>query len=1735
MINIPGYLIKDEIYKSQRTIIYKAIKENNKKKVMIKLLRKEYPSPDEIDKFKYEYDIVNKLNQIEGIIKNHEIIKYKNSLAIIMEDIEGISLDYLIKNKKINIDLFLNIAIKLVDILDKIHKNNIIHKDIKPANIIINENKNNVYIIDFSISTQIPRENQEIINPDHLEGTLAYISPEQTGRMNRSIDYRTDFYSLGITFYEMLTGKVPFESDDPLEMVHAHIAKKPIPPKKINNEIPDVISNIILKLLSKNPEDRYKNLKGLLNDLIKCNNFLIKKNKILNFKIAQKDISDKLEIPEKLYGREKEILLLNDTFKNIVSFNKEIIYVTGSSGIGKSVLINELNKIVIENKGYYIKGKYDKFKKGIPYSGIINAFQDLIAHIITESKKNILNYKKKILSSIGANGQILINVIPELEFIIGKQPELQKLNPIESKNRFNLAFENFLKVFTKEAPFVLFLDDLQWCDDASLQLINVLLNDYEINNFLFIGAYRENEINDNNSFLLFNEQIKKTDIKINILKLKNLKDNDIAELLSDTFHCNIKNIKELSSVIRIKTDGNPFFIKEFIKSLYQNKLIYFKNKWLWDIEKIKNMKVTDNVIDLMSQKIKKLPESSLKYIKLASCIGNEFKIDIITNIYNKNNHEVLTEIKLFIKEGMLIKTQNNLKFLHDRIREAAYSIINENEKKELHYKIGNYFLKLYNLGNKNLIFIITNQLNIAVNLLNEKEKYLLIDFNLKSGKKAKESSAFESASKYFKSAISIMPKNAWEKKYDVIINLYIELSESEYLARNYKSAEKYFNIIINKTKNIIDRIKIEKIIIDYYTIKMDLDNSINKSLKLLKMLGFKLKHPKKINMINVILIIIKLLLNKNIRKKNTKFLYNLDKINNTIKNEIINILVKIGFSSFSVYPNAYVYITFAIVLFSIKYGLNSLSLFALCGSGSVYCVLGNFELGYKIGETSIKLLKKFNNKSIISMNYFVFGSMINHWKKNVNTSIKYVEEGFKHGIENGNLQWAAYNLNFYCLFPILTGENLEVVKERYDNLSNTQKKLKQEDADTHFYPPKQFVYNLIGLSKNKFKMISNFYNEEKEIIRMKTKGYISGLSVHYTFKLILLFILNDKNDLLNITKKAEKFLSSNLGQFQTTYLNLFIGLSYIKFIKNEKHKYFNTVLKIQKKIKKWHESCPENFSQMYYLISAEIERLKKNYFYAMKYYDEAIKSAKENKFINIEAIANELAAYFYKSRGMNKIFKTYMTETCYCYIKWGAKAKIEELEKEYPDIFESLFNIDSQTQDILRKTYATISKISKKSYLSFSGSFGSLDLDTIMKATQTISSEITLEGLLKKLVKILIENAGAQKGIIIINKNGRLLIEAISIVDKKNIEVLQSLPIEDSKDIAQSIINYVERTKESVNLNDAVNEGIFTEDKYIKKNKPKSILCMPILHQKNLLGILYLENNLSTKAFTLGHMEVLQILASQAAISIQNVFLYESSKEKELLKKEMRIASEIQMNMLPEQLPEIKGYDINAICIMAKEAGGDLYDVLKLDENNYLIIIGDVSGKGMPAALYMSSTINMIRTLIERSSAQIEANRLNPENIIKMLNKLLRNVMKKGKFVTLFLGVLNTEKHYFKFTCAGHDPCILFNPKKNVFRKISTNGQACGILPSTLFDKNVEEKKISISKGDYFIFNTDGITEAKNFDNKEYMENYYKNIQKLKKEINTKELLSYIINDVNNFVKNASQYDDMTLLCIKRL
>ena len=1512
MISLPGYQISTQIHQSFNSLVYRGYRESDNLPVILKVLRQEYPTPTQLTRYKQEYQIARNLN-LEGVVKAYCLESYQNTLVIVFEDFGGESLKILAEKKSFSLKGWLQIAIAITEALGKIHRANIIHKDLNPSNIVYNPQTQQLKLIDFGISTQLSQENPLPKNPNLLEGTLAYISPEQTGRMNRALDYRSDFYSLGVTFYELLTGELPFEAKDSLELIYCHLAKQPTPPAQ--QQIPNAILNIVLKLMAKTPEILYQSAYGIKVDLEKCWQQLVTKEVIETFPLGTEDITSQFQIPQKLYGREKEVHCLLTAFERVTGrlgdgetgshkglasasrgdgetrrqSNSELFLISGYSGIGKSALVKEIYRSVTEYRGYFITGKFDQYQKNIPYYGFIQAFKELIEQLLTETEAKLKQWKERLIEALGVNGQVVIDAIPEVELIIGKQPPVLELQPTESQNRFNLVIQNFIRVFTQpQHPLVLFLDDLQWAYLASIKLIQLLTTATDANSLLLIGAYRDNEVDPVHPLMLTLEEIKQEQVPINQINLAPLSLSDINQLLADTLHSLKSHTQPLAKLLQAKTNGNPFFLREFLKSLYADKLLHFKFKdriWQWNITEIEALQITDNVVDLMTVKLKKLSDRTQDILKLSSCIGNQFDLETLAIIAEATPHQVALSLHDAIAQGFIIPLKELYKsveldivcrestkladqveytFIHDRVREAAYFLIDETDKPMVHLRIGNLLLQNTDLEQQSeKIFDLVNQINLGRLLIIEPAaKSHLVYLNFIASKKAKAANAYQSAWEYIQISISLLDSDSWQEQYQLSLEIYQLATEIAYFVGNFQSMRESIKVVEQQARSISDRVNVYETEIAALISQKELLKVIAKGLKILQILGIRL--PQNPNQVSILLGLIKTKLN--LVGKQPQNLIDLPLMTDEAIRSAMSIMTLIIPSAYAVNPQLMALLIFQQVILSLQYGNTDDSPHAYGGYGLLLSgKLGDIKTGYEFGQLALNLLSNFDSQKTKAKVLLTVYGLIHHWQEHCSQALKPLMLGYQIGLTTGEFDTASLCLTICSSTYHLIGTELKLVEQKIIGYIDRVKQLRQQNYIVYLQLDWQLVIKLRGHSDFADRLDENYY-DESIFLAWLTEPDNKSIAFHYYFNQTLLTYLFEQYDRATINVNlAKKYCG--IGIVGVAILNFYDSLIALRLYPNADRDRQKALLKQvranQQKMNQWADYAPMNFLHKFYLVEAEKHRVLKQDSLAIDLYDHAINLAHEHQYLNEEALAYELAAKFYLTRKNQLVAATYMKQARFCYLNWGANAKVEKLNKQYPELLTTV-----EREFLNSNTVTTLSSETKQE---------TLDLATLIKTSQALAQITDLDRLLQTLLKFVLENAGAEIGFLILVQPEDLVIRAKGTTE--SINTFQAQPLDSCNELSQTIINYAYRTQEKLILTNASSSGLFTNDEYIHSHKIKSVLCLPINSHGKLIGILYLENNLAENVFTTDRLEILKLISAQAAISIDNALLSHQQQE----------------------------------------------------------------------------------------------------------------------------------------------------------------------------------------------------------------------------------------------------------------
>jgi len=1377
-----------------------------------------------------------------------------------------------------DISEFLPLAIRITAALAECHRQGVPHGNLIPPNILIPLEKGSIVLIDQLSETKRPRTNGAYRTLSGAVTPLAYMSPEQIRRLNQEVDCRADLYSLGVIFYEMLTGHLPFQAKDPLEWVHCHIARLPKSPTDIMASIPSLMSDIVMKLLSKAAEDRYQTAIGLQRDLEQCLSQWQLHGYLIPFALGGADTSDQLFIPHRLYGREKDLEVLLKSFERVAEGgNPELMLVAGYSGIGKTSLVRELYKPVVRRHGHFIWGKFDQYKRNIPYATLIEAFQELIRQILAEREEVLAQWRVRLWNALGINGQLIVDIIPQVEYIIGKQLPVAELPMIEAENRFRTIFRKFVGVFAEEQhPLVLFLDDLQWVDSGSLGLLEYILTEPQIRYLLLIGAYRDNEVSPTHPLMLKLEALHSAEVRVQTIQLQPLSFAHLRHLLADTFRSGQAHVDSLARLVYEKTGGNAFFTIQFLRTLHGEHLVGVdtaEKGWRWDIDVIRTKGYADNVVDLMVGNLKKLSPKTQRLLRTASCIGNTFSIATLAAVSNLSQ-EVVQEILWEVVQAGLILfglADSTCTFLHDRVQQSAYSLIPDDQRQTMHLEIGRLMRK--DTPPEMLeerIFDIVNQFNLGrEGVADRDERYRVAALNLMAGRKAKVSSAYELALVYLSLGVQFVDAEGWASHYPLMYDLHKELALAQYVNSNYAESQHLIDVLLKRAQSDLERAELYNILIVQHTLMGRYGDAIQIGKQGLQLLNVQITLTSLKDELDAELIRHEQILGTRTIQSLADEPEMIDPVSRIALELLSNMVVPSRYTDNTMFA----LISLLNVNLSLQYGPTPKSTVGYTSFGMfLNSAMDRFADAYAFGELALKISERFNAPAQKCQACFMLGHYLSHWVRPLRFSDGFNDQGIEAGLASGERQWTGYTLAYKLFQPFCRGVRLETIRTEIPELLSFTRKTKNQWATDTLLGLQLALGTLEqsdggGLLGLPGSQSSPMVNGEQEYIASCQGHKSSGaLGRYHVLKAQVSYLYGHLDEALQAVTTAQGLLgyfSSSISVAELNfYASLILAATYDRASAAIRDDILGTLEHNQAQMRRWMEHCPENFSHLYHLVEAERARIAGKEFATGRFYDRAIREAGEQGFVQDEGLANEVAGKFYLHNDFKAIAEAYLRRARGCYRLWGAGGKVQQMDRQYAWLLEKSPSFDLGEQG---------------SYI------GALDAISVVKASQVISGEIVITNLVETLMQTVLENAGAQRGYLICERGTDLVIEAEAWTDGATIKVRQpdvSLLASDAI-LPLSILNYVKRSHESVILEDAAEENRFLTDEYISRAKPVSLLCLPVMRQTRLIGMLYLENNLMKGAFSPHRIAVLELLAAQAAISLENAELYQERSRTE--------------------------------------------------------------------------------------------------------------------------------------------------------------------------------------------------------------------------------------------------------------
>ncbi|HYZ33479.1 MAG TPA: AAA family ATPase [Crenalkalicoccus sp.] len=1425
-----------------------------------------HPAPRSIERLEHEYALRDALGADWAAVPR-ALLRQRGQPMLVLSDPGGEPLDHLLDGP-LELGRFLRLAAGLAAALGQLHARGLVHKDIKPANVLAEPATGRVWLTGFGLASRLPRERQAPAPPEVIAGTLAYMAPEQTGRMNRSIDSRSDLYSLGVTLYQMLTGHLPFTASDPMEWVHCQIARRPVPPSERLEKVPSPISRIVMKLLVKTAEERYQTAAGLERDLRRCLADWESCGRIDGFPLGEHDTQDRLLIPEKLYGRTREAEILLGAFNRVVkSGAPELVLVSGYSGVGKSSVVKELHRALVP-RALFAAGTFDQYKRNIPHATVAQAFRSLVHQLLGRSDAEMSQWRAALQEAMGPNGQLMVNLVPELALIIGEQPPAPDLPPQDQQARFQLVFRRFLGVFAQpEHPLALFLDDLQWLDPATLDSIEHLVTHPDVQHLLLIGAYRDNEVGPAHPLARALARIRGAGGRVREIVLAPLRPDDVAQLLADALNTAPGRVRPLAELVFEKTAGNPFFTIQFLLALADEALLAFDPgmlTWTWDLTRIRAKGFTDNVADLMAAKLSRLPRATQNALGQLACLGNVAETATLAVVQGRGKEATHATLWDAVRSGLVLRSESTYAFLHDRIREAAYALIPEGERAIAHLRIGRVLAAgtpAEDLEEK--IFDIVSQFDRGAALITTQEECELVaGLDLTAGKRAKAASAYDAALRYFTAGRALLAETGWERCYRLTFDLELNSAECEYLMGELAPAEERLAMLSTRARTTVDSAAVAGMRINLYTTLDQSDNAVRVGLEFLR----RVEGPWSLHATAEEVRQEYDQLWRRLGAGSIEALLDLPPMRDPDRCATMDVLTVLTSPALFTDLNLFRLVVSRMVTLSLEHGNGDGSCLAYAWLGGVLgTYFGEYQAGFRFGRLGLDLVEKHGLDRFRARVYLVFAVHVAHWTQPLQTSRAFLRRAFEAAQDAGDLSYAAYSRIDLIANRVATGDSLSDVEREAEHALEFARKVRFGLASDCITGQLRLIRMLRGLTPDFTSFNDAEFDEACFEQRLENNPQLAiGACWYWIRKLQASIYASDEASAIAAVSKAASLLWTAPTQFELAEYHFYGALARAAHCDStsaeERPQRLEALAAHHKQLAVWAENCPATFANRAALVGAEIARLEGRELDAMRLYEEAIRLAREHGFIQNEGLAHERAARFCAAHGFQTIADAYLRNARHCYLSWGADGKVRQLDELYPHLREE------RAPDPTTTIGAPVQH---------------LDLATVLKVSQAVSGEIVLDKLLDTLLCTALEHAGAERGLLILSRGAerRIAAEATASGDTATVQ-LRSEAVTATA-LPESVLHYVLHTQETVVLDDAAAQIPFSSDPYVRHHEARSILCLPLINQAKLIGALYLENNLTPRVFAPNRIAVLKLLASQAAIALENARLYRDLAERE--------------------------------------------------------------------------------------------------------------------------------------------------------------------------------------------------------------------------------------------------------------
>jgi predicted ATPase/transcriptional regulator with GAF, ATPase, and Fis domain len=1464
---VPGYTVAAELHRGRKRVVYRATRDRDGAQVILKTLVDDYPSPSETAALRREFELLGTV-AVPGVAAALGLESYRDRLALVLEDVGGTPLKTLVAAGPLDLDTFFAVALPLSGTIGRIHERGVIHKDINPNNILVNRATGDVRLVDFSISTRLAAEHRrQLQHPHLLEGTIAYMSPEQTGRMNRGVDYRADLYAFGATCYEMLTGRRPFESHDPLEVIHAHVAQAAVPPHARAAGVPAPLSDVVMRLLAKSAEDRYQSAEGVEADLRRCRDEWRRSGAIAAFPLGQDDVRGRFVVSQRLYGREQEVARLAEAFERVAGGRRELVLVSGYSGIGKTSLIQEIHRSLPRRRGQFVTGKFDQLGRDRPYSALAQAFHQLLRHLLAGSDAEVARWRARVLEALGTNGQVMIDLVPELALLIGPQPAVAPMDPTESRNRFTRVLLDFVGAFARpEHPLVLFLDDLQWADLATLALLPRLITG-ELSGLLVIGAYRDQEVHAAHPLVQLIEGLRTERVALTELELPPLEPEHVRALVADTLAGTEGATDALSEVVRDKTGGNPFFVVQFLTALHQDGQVTLDRAtrtWRIDLPAIRSLRMTDNVVDLMTARLRRLGEPTRRVLRLAACIGNRFDAGTLAVVAETDPEAVERDLWPAVEQGLVIAEEPpHYRFLHDRVQQAAYALIPDAAKPMAHLAVGRLLLaRGESAAGTDWLFDVVDHLNLGAGLMDGLgERLGLAELDLRAGRRAKASAAFPSAHGYYAAGTALLPPDAWDRHHDLAFALHLELAEAEYLTGRLDEAERSYEALLERAASPLESGDAYLLMMNQYETTARYYDAIRAGMAALRLLGFAL--PESVDQQQAALDADLATIRARLGGRPVASMLELPRLESPAVRAALKLLMILWSPAYISGQNRLSDLVGArMVRLSLEHGNAEESAYGYVAFAmTVGWRLGEYAQGHEFGQLAIALNERLADLRLRGRVHHRFAALVNFWRRPFSTCIPHAREAVRAGLESGDLMIAAYGQFQQSWWGMQIDPDLTEFLAHYEPTVDVLARLRASAYREVQKMILQWARALQGRTASPTSLDGDGFEEAAYLATYGGKGIFG--SWYVTLKLELLHTFAPMEEARRAAREweatAEVFTSSPWPAMFAFRHAMVLCAWAPSAPEPERAEALAKADELAARLRIWAHNAPENFGHLSELVAAEIARARGHAAEAFEHFEAALALAQAQPSPRYRALINERYGEFWLGRQQAEVAGAFLREAHYAYRQWGAHAKVSELESRHRPL---LAGRGPEPSAGLGTTTTTLTPAS------------TLDLHTVIKVGEAIAGEMDLEVLLGRLMRVAIEHAGAERGSFLLEHEGAPAIHVTGTRDAVRVRAEGGLPLADAEMLPVALVNLVRRTGETVVLADAAVDGSFTEDPYVRRERPRSIVCLPAMNQARLIGALYLENNLAPGVFTADRAQVLHVIAAQAAIAIENARLF---------------------------------------------------------------------------------------------------------------------------------------------------------------------------------------------------------------------------------------------------------------------